>query len=277
MTPEPARGDRDPALDPRRLRRRRYPALHLLPETRLRYTFPEFASWPTVFREPDNPYLGTQLLGFTTPKSAAARDGGSAPGSTATLHPDSYYVYQFPYHATHMVDSRLSSVKAARWTSVTAADALFEYIGTRSFQKDLFLDDLVRSKTDFCSALLHGLTSDPHRVEFWTPRSLPFAFMAEAKRLWDIGIAGEPKRTTIQAAMCLTMRYGTDGAGKISVPFLVKAVELADKMEFFARRETEDSKMSIARAFTALVVVSYQGHVTSRPLGRLLLGLSLCY
>ncbi|KAK4233409.1 hypothetical protein C8A03DRAFT_38881 [Achaetomium macrosporum] len=222
--------------------------LHLLPETRLRYTFPEFASWPTVFRDPDDPYLGTQLLDFTTPKSAAARDGGSAPGSTATLHPDSYYVHQFPYHAHPHGRPALVFGQGGQ------------------------VDSTFVKRTDFCAPLLvncilanaaHGLMSDRHRVEFWTPRSLPYAFLAEAKRLWDIEIAGEPKRTTIQAAMCLTMRYGTDGADKISVPFLVKAVELADKMEFFARRETEDSKMSIARAFTALVVFSYHGHVTS--------------
>jgi hypothetical protein len=69
-----------------------------------------------------------------------------------------------PYHAAEMIDPRLSSVRAAKWTSVTTDNALvskllavflqYEYPRTRVFQKDLFLDDLVQGKTDFCSSLL---------------------------------------------------------------------------------------------------------------------------
>lgn len=74
-------------------------------------------------------------------------------------------------------------------------------------------------------------------MEFWTPPSLPYAFLAEAKRLWDIEIAGKPKLTTIHAALSLSVRYGADGADKIGVPLLTKALELADKMELFTRLE----------------------------------------
>lgn len=135
--------------------------LHLFPETRLRYTFPDFASWPTVFRDPEDPYLQAQLLDF-----AAGSDsdrGGAISSANPVPIPDSY-IYQVPYHAAQMVDPRLSSVKATRWTTVTNDDALvsrllavyfqFEYSRTRLFQKDLFLDDLVRGRRRFCSPLL---------------------------------------------------------------------------------------------------------------------------
>ncbi len=141
--------------------------LHLAPEARLRYTFPEFASWPTIFRDPDDPYLRTPLLdsppGVLTPLGDAA---SRAPSALLTPTPDEH-VYQMPYHAAHVVDPRLSSVRAATWTSVTTDSGLvsrllaiyfqYEYPGTRILQKDLFLDDLVRGntgKSSFCSPLL---------------------------------------------------------------------------------------------------------------------------
>ncbi|KAK3293676.1 uncharacterized protein B0H64DRAFT_364455 [Chaetomium fimeti] len=250
--------------------------LHLFPETRLRYTFPEFASWPTVFRDPTDPYLEAQLLDFDAGPHSQRHGISSAP-RPAVPSPH-LHIYQIPYHAAQMVDPRLSSVKAAMWTSVTNDDALFsqllavyfqfEYSRTRLFQKDLFLDDLVRGRRRFCSPLLvncilanaaHGLTSDPHRVEFWAPRSLPYAFLAEAKRLWDIEANGEPRLTTIHAALSLTLRYGADGADKIGLPFMLKALELAEQMDLFTRTEKGDSKMSLARTFTAWAVFSYQG------------------
>jgi hypothetical protein len=139
--------------------------LHLAPETRLRYSFPDFASWPTIFRDPDDPYLKTQLLDFESevqPTSDSLSDTARAV-RPSPLHLDSH-VYHIPYHAAQAIDPRLSSVRASAWTSVTADDALvsnllaiyfqFEYPRTRYFQKDLFLDDLARGKTNFCSSLL---------------------------------------------------------------------------------------------------------------------------
>lgn len=129
--------------------------LHLLPETRLRYAFPDFASWPTLFRDPSDPYLKTQLLDFSD-----ADDDSLVPSRA----PSNSHIYQMPYHGAEMIDPRLSSVKATKWTSVTTDNALvskllaiffqYEYPRICIFQKDLFLDDLVRGKTDFCSSLL---------------------------------------------------------------------------------------------------------------------------
>ncbi len=128
--------------------------MQLTPETRMRYTFPEFAEWPTVWRDKDDPYLAAPLLEFQT---------GLSPPPERGLVP-CIHAYQMPYHAASVVDPRLSSVRAAMWTSVTTDDALVakllgiyfqhEYPRTPPFQKDLFLDDLVQGNTTFCSPLL---------------------------------------------------------------------------------------------------------------------------
>jgi hypothetical protein len=59
------------------------------------------------------------------------------------------------------------------------------------------------------------------------------------------------------------MRYGADGADKIGIPFLLRALELADEMELFTRAEKGDSKMSLARTYTAWILYSYQGLVNT--------------
>lgn len=79
--------------------------------------------------------------------------------------------------------------------------------------------------------------------------------------MWDIEIGGEPKLTTIQAALILTLRYGADGADTIGLQFLLKAMELAQKMELFTRLEKGNSRLSLCRAFTAWSVFSHYGSV----------------
>lgn len=61
--------------------------------------------------------------------------------------------------------------------------------------------------------------------------------------------------------MLLTLRYGADGADKIALPFLAKAMELGGKMELFTRFEKGDSKMSIARTYTAWSIYSYHRYL----------------
>lgn len=79
--------------------------------------------------------------------------------------------------------------------------------------------------------------------------------------MWDIEIGGEPKLTTIHAALVLTLRYGADGADKIGLQFLLKAMELAQEMELFTRLEKGDSRLSLCRAVTAWSVFSHYGFV----------------
>ncbi len=81
----------------------------------------------------------------------------------------------------------------------------------------------------------------------------------------------KPKLTTIHAAMALSVRYTTDGADKIGLPFVTKAVELAERMELFTRLEEGNSRRSRGRAFTAWAVFCWQGFVAHTGLV-----LSLC-
>ncbi|KXX83211.1 Nitrogen assimilation transcription factor nirA [Madurella mycetomatis] len=266
--------------------------LRLAPEARFRYCFPDFANWPTVFRDPEDPYLTTQLLDVspTTHPQARISSLPSPPFDTCT----SPHVYHMPYHTAHVADPRLTSVKAAKWTSVTTDDALvskllaiylqFDYPTSPCFQKDLFLDDLVNGRTDFCSSLLvnsilatgaHGLTSDPQRVEFWVPHSLSYTFMAEAKRAWRLEMMGKPKLTTIWAALVISLRYGADGADKLGIPFVQKASEMAHEMGLFTQQEKGDTRVSIARAFTAWSLFSWQSFVAPHR-SRLSSGLLTC-
>lgn len=103
------------------------------------------------------------------------------------------------------------------------------------------------------------MLSDPRRVESWAIGSLPYAFLNEARRLWDLEVTGEPKLTTIQAAQILCMRYGSDGADKVGVPLTAKAVELGQQLELFTRVEKGDTRLSIGRAFTAWALFNWQG------------------
>ncbi|GAB1312659.1 Zn(2)-C6 fungal-type domain-containing protein [Madurella fahalii] len=252
--------------------------LRLAPETRFRYCFPDFANWPTVFNDPEDPYLAAQLLDIDPAMHTRSQIASlPSPPLDTSIPP---HVYRMPYHAAQIADPRLASVRAARWTSVTTDDALvsrllslylqFDYPTSPCFQKDLFLDDLARGSTGFCSSLLvnailatgaHGLTSDPQRVEFWTPRSLSYSFMAEAKRAWKLEMTGKPKLTTIWAALVISLRYGADGADKLAIPFVQKASEMARELGLFTQQEKGDTKISIARAFTAWSLFSWQSMI----------------
>jgi hypothetical protein len=86
--------------------------------------------------------------------------------------------------------------------------------------------------------------------------------LAEAKRLWDMEISGEPKLTTIHASMALSLRHSSDGADKIGMPLLAKAVELAERMELFTKPEKGDSKMSLGRVYTAWALFTWQTSVS---------------
>lgn len=65
--------------------------------------------------------------------------------------------------------------------------------------------------------------------------------------------------------MLLTLRYGADGADKIAIPFLLKAMEMGVEMELFTRLEKCDSKLSLCRTFTAYAIYRHHGYYYTRP------------
>jgi len=143
------------------------------PETRFRYAFPDFANWPTLFYDPDDPYLKAQIFDVPLPRTRPALPDPRGSSSAESPHTSRgapirqvypAFVYEVPYHAAAVEDPRISCVKASMWTSVTSDDDLvrkllgiyfqFEYPGNQFFAKEPFLEDLANGETRFCSALL---------------------------------------------------------------------------------------------------------------------------
>ncbi len=96
-----------------------------------------------------------------------------------------------------------------------------------------------------------------------------YAFMAEAKRLWEIESVNLPRLTTIQAAQILSLRHIADGADKIGFSYLMQACNLAERADLFIKREDASTRQSLARAFTAWSVFNWQRFVD--PGGQILI------
>jgi hypothetical protein len=132
--------------------------MHVSPEHKLFYDFPDIMHLPSLFLDHDNPYM----------KSPTFQSSGESPQNNEVLHksssPPYSHTYEIPYHAAHIVDPRLEKVNASFWTNVTSDNSvvaklislyfLTEYPCYASFHKDLFLDDLVACRKTFCSSLL---------------------------------------------------------------------------------------------------------------------------
>ena len=136
--------------------------VHARPETRLHFEFPYRRQMPTALFTSNNPYLAstmyksinTALIGDTTLQSGS--------GSTEnSFHPSPYVK---PYALATIVDPRFAEVTPSRWTDVLVDDDFcrmllklyfqYEHQFSGSFQKDLFLDDMISGSTTFCSKLL---------------------------------------------------------------------------------------------------------------------------
>ena len=69
-----------------------------------------------------------------------------------------------PYHIAEMADTRIGMITARPWTQVISDDRLFRKLISSYFQflhpcgpfvhTDLFLNDMVACRSDFCSPLL---------------------------------------------------------------------------------------------------------------------------
>lgn len=141
--------------------------LAVSPETRFRYQFPYRSQMPED-DVPNNPYLDSMIYDAASLYSPDQYSNSLGPGSSrfaGNLRPTQYQsLYQKPFHAAHVVDTRLSDARPSLWTAVCDDDILMrdilsvffrcEYSFTSAFQKDLFLEDMATQKQDFCSALL---------------------------------------------------------------------------------------------------------------------------
>ncbi|KJZ73898.1 hypothetical protein HIM_06791 [Hirsutella minnesotensis 3608] len=229
-----------------------------------------------VFQAVNDPYEGpfpaNMSKAETYAYSESLRPSNPHPAPILRLE----YARDAPYYTAHVVDPRLRRICASSWTAVTDDDELvarllglylqWEFPLFQFFQKDLFLDDLVSEQKRFCSPLLvnailasaaHGFAEDVERAKFWAPGSLAYAFMAECKRLWETEVDSS-QLTTIQTASILSLRHTADGADKLGMAYLRRAVTMAEGIELFTRREPKNSEMGLARAVTAWGLFSWQ-------------------
>lgn len=157
--------------------------LSVAPETRFRYDFPYNKRMPVGLATDNNAYLRAPIYAAAClhPSSAQSNIEKETPcrGNTGLISDSVSHsqgaqpimdesLYLMPYHAANVVDARLSSVKISSWTSVCDDDVLMrdilgrwlqcEYHFTAAFQKDLFLEDMILLREDFCSSLLVNVT-----------------------------------------------------------------------------------------------------------------------
>jgi hypothetical protein len=131
--------------------------VRLVPDVHYQYTFPYKRSLPTFLFQRDNPYLDSWL--YKCSSFGEHRLSDDKVQSNPSLDP-----YYMPYHAAEIIDPRLTDISAKKWTAVTSDDALVrklletyfftEYSWYPTLQKDYFLEDMARGRTQFCSSLL---------------------------------------------------------------------------------------------------------------------------
>ena len=89
------------------------------------------------------------------------------------------------------------------------------------------------------------------RAEYWSPHTLQYRFIAEARRLWELE-ADEPRITTIQTGILFNTFYCVCGLDVIGQAYSAESIKLAQRMRLFDRTVGGESKRSdVGRAFTA--------------------------
>ncbi|KAL7972873.1 hypothetical protein HDV63DRAFT_392551 [Trichoderma sp. SZMC 28014] len=228
------------------------------PETRLRYVLPYRSEMPEAFII-NNPYMQSKIYEAASLYSNPSRYTTFSPGDS--LSSDEYQnLYIKPFHSAEMIDPLLTDAKPSLWTAVSKDDVLMrdllsvwfrcEHHMTSAFQKDYFLEDMTAKRTDFCSSLLVNIAlayscvcypkfSD--RAEYWNPKTLGYAFAAEAKRLWELE-ATVPRLTTIQAGIIFNVFYNICGLDAVGKSYRTHAVALAQEFRLFDSPLDEQSE-----------------------------------
>lgn len=139
--------------------------LSVAPETRFRYDFPYDKRMPTSLLIQDNVYLQAPIYDPRSvyPSSWPSSMPLNAGTSGAQITSDKT-IYLRPFHAAEVIDPRLSDLNISAWTTVCDNNELMrnlfrrwlhcEYHFTAAFQVDLFLEDLMNLRENYCSSLL---------------------------------------------------------------------------------------------------------------------------
>ncbi|ESU09854.1 hypothetical protein FGSG_12447 [Fusarium graminearum PH-1] len=254
----------------------------VVPETRYRYEFPYRSDMPKDFHV-DNPYLNSLIYQTATLYSYENGPELTSPsGFTDLVSEEQRSMYLKPFHAAQVIEPLLNDAKISSWTSVSKDDVLMrdllrvmfrcEYQFTAAFQKDLFLQDLVAGREDFCSPLLvnavlaYACVCYPqmsNRVEYWNPNNLLYRFTAEAKRLWELE-AKVPRITTIQAGIIFTVFHNLCGVDEIGKPYRLQAVALAHQLRIFDTAVADrGERLQRGREYTAWAMYNWETKLVS--------------
>jgi hypothetical protein len=76
-----------------------------------------------------------------------------------------------------------------------------------------------------------NFTSEP--AAFWDPRSLGYAFLEEARRLWILETIRDRSLTSLQAALVLNSVVNMFDMDPLSKAYLVQAIKMAQELELF--------------------------------------------
>ncbi|PVH92879.1 hypothetical protein DM02DRAFT_662521 [Periconia macrospinosa] len=196
--------------------------------------------------------------------------------------------YVKPYHAAVFVEPRLENVKPSEWTTVSKDDTLMrdllaayfthEYHLWPLFQKDYFLEDMAKPKTDdrqtpCCSSLLviailayacYCSKKIPNRFRYWEPEGLGYRFLAEAKRIWEMQIISRKYRhlTSVQAALIINIVHHLYGLDKIGDTYGRKGWVIAQEMQLFdGNAHILSERVRNARNFTAWCLFGIDSHL----------------
>ncbi|KAF2191960.1 hypothetical protein K469DRAFT_555285 [Zopfia rhizophila CBS 207.26] len=179
-------------------------------------------------------------------------------------------------------DPKLGSAK--HWTTATNDESLlshlmsvwytWEYTYFHFFDWNIFLDDMVTGRTEFCSKLLVNalLASACSLSPLIKDRSKPFSdnimtsFYKEARRLWELE-EGQDTLPKLQAALLLYLVLGKHGRDKVGHTFLIEACRIGRDLGLFRLLPSTsiqkplgvpEAKWERARAVTAWALFNFQ-------------------
>ncbi|KXJ93632.1 hypothetical protein Micbo1qcDRAFT_231332 [Microdochium bolleyi] len=260
--------------------------LHLAPDARMQYTFPYLKDMP-AFLLRDNPYADSLILKSV---SLTLTGGPGPPAPPAPPIQSASDPYLRPYHAAEVVDPRFGFARAAPWTAIIDDDRLFVTLLKAYFQfthpywplfhKDCFLDDLVSTRTVFCSPLLvnavlaaacHGASLIANRADFWDPESLASRLLSESRRLFELEVGLPATLTRVQAAAVLSLANDANGCDEVGNMYLEQAVRGAIDLDLFSPPAADlDRRSAVSHGFTAWALFGMQAvhryHVFRPPL-----------
>ncbi|KAF4420540.1 nitrate assimilation regulatory nirA [Fusarium acutatum] len=237
--------------------------IRLVPEVRRRYDFPYALQMPSHLQSLPNPYLQSLIYEWTS------KDSPSRTISTRQTVGRPQYLK--PYHAATLVDTRIEQVVPSKWTSVSTDDPMmrdilrayfqYEYIFFSFFHINCFLDDLLAGEGQSCSSLLvnailatgcHCLHLIKDRAENWSPQTLSYKFLVEAKRLWELDTSKRGKLAKCQAGMVMNLLYNVSGLDKIgNSTYLPQSAALAKNLGIYeTSTHIEDAKLRLSREYT---------------------------